>query len=104
MFGAPTAVSEEREAHLRFAMFLAMQRLIAHRDANGGVLPQSLSDVGEDWPGVSYHVIGDSVFELRAIGDAAQVLTLRSDRDARAFVDLSPSALRRNLPGNGGSR
>ena len=99
VFGPPVAVSAQRESHLRFAMFLAMQRLTDYRAANQGALPASLLEVGEDWPGVTYRVSGDTLIELHAQSDSGQVMTLRSDRDARAFVGLSPTALRRNIPG-----
>lgn len=98
VFGAPVVVSQARESHLRFAMFLAAQRLSAYRDSTGGYLPQSLDQVAEAWPGVTYHASSDTLFELRAQGDSGHVMTLRSDRDARAFVGLSPNALRRNIP------
>ncbi len=103
VFGPPAAVSAHRESHLRFAMFLTMQRLTDYRVANQGALPGSLLEVGEDWPGITYRAIGDSLFELQAQGDSGQVMSLRSDRDARAFVDLSPAALRRTIPGSGGA-
>lgn len=99
VFGAPVVASAERESHLRFAMFLGMQRATWYRDSML-VWPSSLEEVGERWPGMSYHIRGDTL-ELRAIGDSGQTMTLRSDRDARAFVGLSPNALRRNIPGNG---
>lgn len=102
VFGAPVAVSQARESHLRFAMFLATQRVSAYRDSTGGYLPQSLQQVGETWPGVTFHASGDTLFELRATGDSGQVVVLRSDRDARAFVGLSPNALRRNIPDGSG--
>lgn len=103
VFGAPVAASAQRESHLRFAMFLAMQRVVAYRAANNGLLPGSLLDLQEDWPGVTMRVRGDTLIELEAQGDSGQVMTLRSDRDARAFVGLSPTALRRNIPGSGGA-
>lgn len=104
VFGPAVAVSAQRESHLRFAMFLTMQRLADYRTANQGALPESLLEVAEDWPGLTYRASGDTLFELQAQGDSGQVMTLRSDRDARAFVGLSPTALRRNIPGNGGAR
>lgn len=103
VFGAPATVSAEREGHLRFAMFLTMQRLLAYRDSMY-VFPASLQEVGEDWPGVSYHVRGDTLAELVATDDKGQPMQLRSDRDAKAFVGLSSTALRRNIPGNGVAR
>jgi hypothetical protein len=103
VFGAPVAASEQRESHLRFAMFLAMQRLVAYREANQGALPANLIEVQEDWPGVTYRVIGDTLIELSAQDNKGEPMMLRSDRDARAFVGLSPTALRRNIPGSGGA-
>ena len=103
VFGAPSVASREREGHLRFAMFLATQRVTAYRDANL-VLPGSLLEVGENWPGVTYRALGDSLFEVSAQSDSGTVMTLRSDRDARAFVGLGSTALRRNIPDNGATR
>jgi len=103
VFGAPVAASMQRESHLRFAMFLAMQRLVAYREANQGALPANLLEVQEDWPGVTYRAIGDTLIELEALDNKGEPMTLRSDRDARAFVGLSPTALRRNIPGSGGA-
>lgn len=104
VFGAPVVASQARESHLRFAMFLAGQRVAAYRDSTGGYLPQSLEQLGESWPGVTFHASGDTLFELRALSDSGQVMVLRSDRDARAFVGLSPNALRRNIPDAGGGQ
>lgn len=103
VFGAPAVVSSQREGHLRFAMFLTMQRVLAYRDSMR-VFPASLQDVGEAWPGVAYRVSGDTLAELTATDDRGQVMSLRSDRDAQAFVGLSSTALRRNIPGNGAGR
>lgn len=100
VFGAPVAVPAQREGYLRFAMFLAAQRVAAYRDSTL-VLPGSLAEVGESWPGITYRALGDSIFELSALDDAGQSMTLRSDRDARAFVGLSSTALRRNIPNSG---
>lgn len=102
VFGAPVVASAQREGHLRFAMFLAEQRVTAYRETNL-VLPGSLQEIGEDWPGVTYRAFGDSLFELTAQSDSGTVMTLRSDRDARAFVGLGSTALRRNIP-DGGTR
>jgi hypothetical protein len=103
VFGARPAVSAQREGYLRFAMFLAAQRVAAYRETNL-VLPGSLAEAGECWPGISYRVIGDSLFEISATSDSGTVMTLRSDRDAGAFVGLGSTALRRNVPENGGAR
>lgn len=102
VFGAPVARSDLREGHLRFAMFLTMQRVLAYRDSMR-VLPASLEEISAGWPGVDYRLIGDTLAELRAQDDAGHVMTLRSDRDAQAFVGLSPNALRRNVPADGGA-
>lgn len=103
VFGAPPVVSAQREGHLRFAMFLTMQRVLAYRDSMQ-VFPATIDEVGETWPGIAYRVSGDTVAELTATDDRGQPMVLRSDRDAAAFVGLSSTALRRNIPGNGGDR
>lgn len=85
------------EAHVRFAMYLVYKRLNAFRAANGGALPQSLLQVGEEWPAIQYRIVADSVFELRAPGSARPIV-FRSDGDPRALLGASAGALRDELP------
>ena len=91
----PAAVAPaQRAAHLRFAMFLAAQRVTAHRAASGGTLPQSLAAAGEEWPGVDYSVVGDTLFQLTAAAPPGDTITYRSDEDLRAFLGTSARYLR----------
>ena len=83
-----------REAHLRFTMFLVAQRLYAYRDANRGQLPQSLQEIGEDWPGIIYRNAGGSVFELRSADALVPTITFQSEADATALLGSSRSHLR----------
>src|SRR5688572_24852244 len=83
------------EAHIRFAMFLIAQRVNAHRVAQNGELPQSLRQIGEDWPTIIYRKVDASVFELRSVDAAAPGITLRNDEDAVAFLGSSRRHLRR---------
>jgi hypothetical protein len=86
----------QREAHLRFAMFLAAQRVTAHRTASGGTLPRSLTAAGEEWPGVDYSVVGggDTLFQLTAFAPSGDTITYRSDEDLREFLGTSARYLR----------
>jgi hypothetical protein len=86
------------EAHIRFAMFLIAQRVNAHRIAHNGELPQSLTEVGEDWPTIIYRKVDASNFELRSVDAAAPGITLRNDEDAVAFLGSSRRHLRRQQP------
>jgi hypothetical protein len=91
----PAAASTaQREAHIRFAMFLVAQRLYAYRDANQGQLPRSLLEIGEEWPGLIYTNLGGSVFELRSIDSLVPPISFRSDGDERALLGQSRTYLR----------
>lgn len=100
VFGHDPARSSpaRQEAHLRFAMFLVSQRLNAYRDAHGGALPQSLPEVGETWAHITYEILPDSGFELRALAGSGRPIALRSDQDARAFLGPSARHLREQRP------
>lgn len=89
-----TASPAQREAHIRFAMFLVAQRLYQHRDANQGQLPRSLLEIGEEWPGLIYTNLGGSTFELRSIDSLVPPITFRSDGDERELLGNSRTYLR----------
>jgi len=81
-----------KQAYTRFAMYLAAQRIEAYRAAHG-VLPGSLGEVDEEWPGVSYRPLGSRVFELSARGEAGAIV-YQSDQPAPAFLGQSLAYLR----------
>lgn len=66
-----------RDANLRFTLYLLGQRIRAYRRTNG-TLPASLADVGESPRGITYAIVSDTVFELRAM-DGAREVVFRSD-------------------------
>jgi hypothetical protein len=85
----------QREAGLRFAMFLLSQRIKAYRDAGGGY-PPSLSAIGDSLAGVTYSVSGN-VFELRATENGKPIV-LRSDQSADAFLGNSTNIIQGLAP------
>jgi len=84
------------DAHVRFAMYLTSQRLIAHQAATG-VLPETLAELGEEWPGVEY-VRADSSFTLRARAADGAPITLEPAGDLKAFLADSRLHLRERRP------
>jgi hypothetical protein len=88
---------EQRQAHVRYAMFLAAEAVLAFRDSAGGVLPRTLHQSGAAWPGMSYHPDA-AEFTLRARVDSANVIEYRSTRDPRAFLGQATESLRERIP------
>lgn len=91
----PTTVAlapAERDANLRFTMFLLAQRIRSYRAANGR-LPASLEAVGESPTGIAYAVVSDTVFQLTG-EEAGQQLVLRSDAPASEFLGDAARRLR----------
>ena len=80
----------EREANLRFVTYLVVQRVNAYRDARRGFLPGSLAEVGESWPGITYTLLGQSEYEVRAVEAGAPPIIYRSTQDPAATL-LEPS-------------
>ena len=83
-----------RAADTRFAMYLLAQRVLAYRAAQSR-LPESLQAAGEDWDGIHYRVVNDSVFELRTPGDSGQAIVFRSDERIDPFLATSVTMIRR---------
>jgi hypothetical protein len=92
VFGpAPAGASaEERDAHLRYAMFLAAQRIESLRDSTGEA-PPSLQAIGEDWSGLSYQPMELGGFELRGRTAAGDEIVFKSGESLAALVtDVRP--------------
>lgn len=89
----PVRVEPSRQmAYTRFAIYLAAQRIEAHRLARG-VLPGSLGEVEEEWAGMSYRPLSATVFELSARGPAGEIV-FQSDQPVLAFLGQSVPFLR----------
>jgi hypothetical protein len=86
----------QREAHVRYAMYLTAGRILSFQDSTGS-LPRTLREVGESWSGMSYQLDG-STFSLRARADSATPIEYRSTRDPRQFVGQAPDFLRERQP------
>jgi hypothetical protein len=86
----------QREGHMRYAMFLAAQRVLSYRDSAGG-LPATLRETGEAWPGMSYRVNG-AIFELTADGASGTRISYRSSQDPREFLGSAATLLRESAP------
>lgn len=95
VFGpAPAAAPPERsDAHLRFAMFLAAQRIEALRDS-AGAPPASLAAIGEEWSGLEYRVFDLGVFELRGSAAAGGEIIYKSGEDLQTFLGDARTHLR----------
>jgi hypothetical protein len=99
VFGpAPTgAAVEEQDAHLRYAMFLAAQRIESLRDSTTGEAPASLAAIGEDWSGFGYQVLELGDFELRGRLASGDDIVYKSGeslgalaQDARPWLRVRP--------------
>jgi hypothetical protein len=82
---------QRREANVRFAMFLLARRIQSYRNIEGA-LPSSLAAVGSHTPGLSYAVVSDSVFELRAI-ERDTAIVFRSDARVSDFLGSAPKII-----------
>lgn len=90
IWGARAALPlPQRDANARVALFMLAQRLEAIRAERGGY-PESLAEIGEEAPGITYTVTGDSVFELRFRADSTAEVVYRSTEDAARFLGDSP--------------
>ena len=87
------APAAQREAELRFGMYLLAQRLEQYRQQRGR-LPENLDYLDESYTGITYRILTDSVFELRSVVDSAAIV-FTSDQPVDAFLGSSINLVRR---------
>lgn len=87
---------QRREAYQRFVMSLVAHRLDHYRWSNNGQLPQTLDDVGEEWPGIGYTVVDreQGVYELHGTGVLPEPIKYRSNQTLDEFLGGSTRFLR----------
>lgn len=85
--------SAQREAGVRFGMYFLAQRLEQYR-LRENALPPNLDFTEETWPGITYRLVSDSVFELQATVDST-VIVFRSDQPVDRFLGQSINQVRR---------
>ena len=90
---ADAAEPARHEAHLRYAMYLAAQRIESLRDS-AGVPPASLAEIGEDWSGLEYTVRDLGVFELRGRTPSGDEITYKSGENLAALLGQARSSLK----------
>ena len=87
---------ERREAYQRFVMSLVAHRLEHYRASNQGRLPQSLAEVGEDWPDIGFAVVDreQGIYELNGTGVLPEPISYRSTQKVDDLVGESAKFLR----------
>lgn len=86
----PMPTPAEREASVRFAIFLQAQQIEKFR-ATRGRLPSTLEEVGQPVPGVVYLVNSGTTYQLRSIAD--QSVAYNSTDSLYAFLGESMAQL-----------
>ena len=86
----PMPTPAEREASVRFSIFLQAQQ-IEHFRATRGRLPSTLEEAGSPLPGVAYQVTSGTTYQLRSTMD--QAIAYNSTDSLRAFLGESMAQL-----------
>ena len=87
---APRPTAAEREASIRFSIFLQAQQ-IEHFRGSRGRLPSTLEEAGQPLPGVAYQVSGAGSYQLRSTQD--QSISYNSTDSLHAFLGESMTLL-----------
>lgn len=86
----PVPTAAEREASIRFSMFLQAQQ-IEHFRATRGRLPGSLDEAGAPLPGIRYNILSESGYTLASEADSA--IRYTSNDSLNAFLGESMALL-----------
>ena len=86
----PTPTAAEREASIRFAIYLQAQQ-IEHFRAARGRLPSTLAEVGAPLPNVQYLALSATSYQLRSTGNDA--IVFNSTDSLNAFLGESMTLL-----------
>jgi hypothetical protein len=94
IWGTPPPIPvAQQDANMRMTLYVIGMRLKQYRAAQG-FYPASLETVGERAPGVTYGLLSDSLFELRAVV-GRQPMIYRSDMNAREYLGNAQEILSR---------
>jgi hypothetical protein len=86
----PRPTAAEREASIRFSIFLQAQQ-IEHFRGSRGRLPATLEEAGQPLPGVAYLVNSGSTYQLRSTQD--QAISYSSTDSLYVFLGASMTQL-----------
>ena len=89
----PTPTAAEREASIRFALYLQAQQ-IEHFRTTRGRLPSQSSEAGQPSPGVQYIAVSGTAYQLRSTADSSIRYTSTDSLNAflgESMTQLGPS-------------
>lgn len=89
----PTPTAAEREASIRFAMYLQAQQ-VEHFRATRGRIPSQLSEAGQPIPEIQYTALTGTTYRLRSTVDSTIQFTSTDSLNAflgESMVELGPS-------------
>lgn len=89
----PTPTPAEREASIRFAMYLQAQQ-VEHFRATRGRIPSRLEEAGQPVPGIRFTTLSGTTYELRSTTDSTIRYTSTDSLHAflgESMAELGPS-------------
>jgi hypothetical protein len=89
----PTPTAAERDASIRFAMYLQAQQ-VEHFRATRGRIPSQLAEAGQPIPGIEYSALTGTTYRLRSTVDSTIRFTSTDSLNAflgESMVQLGPS-------------
>lgn len=89
----PTPTAAEREASIRFALYLQAQQ-VEHFRATRGKIPSQLAEAGHPLPGIQYTALSGTTYRLRSTVDSTIQYTSTDSLNTflgESMVQLGPS-------------